>query len=832
MIDTFWQDVRYAARSLTRRPLVTSVAVLSLSLGIGVNTAIFSVFERFILRELPVPAPDELVNLVSPGPKPGNRSTGSAGGRDYIFSYPLFRDLEQLPATGASHIAAHREFDVSLAHGGETARGSGLLVSGGYFPALGVLPAVGRLFTPEDDRVSGAHPLVVLAHSYWTTRFGADPGVVGSALTVNGQALTIVGVAPAGFSGTTLRAAPQVFVPLAMGGQMAGVSTERDNHSLYVFARLRRGVTRDQAQLAFNGPFTAIMRDVEYPLHRSDLSERARQEFLARRIVLEAGAHGSSSGRRELRLMFGLLLAVTGLVLLIACANVANLLLARATDRSAEMAVRLSLGAATGRLMRLLLVESALLGALGAAGALAVGKATAVALLGSMPAEVARLFLFELNAPVLLFTMALGLGTALLFGLFPAHQSIRAGAMSGASGRVSASRSAARFRTSLATAQIALATVLLAQAGLFITSLVNVGRQDVGIRRDGLIGFRLSPALIGYTPQRTMSLFDRIEEELRALPGVTSVTATTVPPLSDANQGQNVTVEGFDAPPDADVQARFGRTGTDYFRTLGIPLLAGREFSRADASDAPRVAIVNEAFARKFELGSQVVGTRIGLGAGANVLDIEIVGLVADAKYSNVRQSAPPQFFLPYRQGGLGSLTFYARVPGDARQLRSVIPALVARADPNLPIERLQTMDEQFLDAVAPTRLLATLATWFAGLATLLASVGLYATLAYTVAQRLREFGIRVALGARGADVRRLIFAQVGRMTLIGGMIGLAAAIGLGRLTGALLFEIEGDNPALIAGIAVTVAVVTFAAAALPARRAGRVNPVLALRAE
>jgi putative ABC transport system permease protein len=833
MLDTLWQDVKYPARSLVRRPLVTTVAVLSLALGIGVNTAIFSVFERLVLRELPVPAPGELVNFVSPGPKPGSRSTGAAGGRDYIFSYPLFRDLERLEATGLPRVAAFRQFDVSLSHDGQTARGDGLLVSGGYFPALGVTPALGRLFTPDDDRTPGAHPVVVLAHGYWTTRFGADPAVIGRALLVNGQPLTIVGVAGAGFAGTTLRGVPNIFVPLAMGPSMAGLSLERDNHSLYLFARLER-VTGDQLEARINGPFAAIIRNVEYPVLRGEMGERTQQEFLARRIALEDGSRGASGGRGEVRLMFGLLLAVTGLVLLIACANVANLLLARAAERSTEIAVRVSLGAGTGRLMRLLLAESALLGLLGAAGGLAVAGGTAIMLLRIVPAEVGRLLVFELNAPVLLCAMGLGLGTAVLFGLFPALFGVRSGLTAGApSGRVTASRGAARFRTALATAQIAVATVLLAQSGLFIISLINVGRQELGIRRDGLIGFRVSPFLNGYTPESAAALFDQIENGLKELPGVTSVTATTVPPLSDASQGQNVSVEGFAAPPDADVQAQFGRTGADYFRTLGIPLLAGREFSRSDAAGAAKVAIVNEAFARKFKLGAKPVGKRIALGAGNNAaLDIEIVGLVGDAKYRNLRDAPPPQFFLPYRQGGVGSLTFYAQASGDARQLRAAIPALVARVDPNLPIERLQTMDEQIWDAGTPNRLLATLSTSFAALATLLASIGLYAVLAYTVAQRLREFGIRLALGARRADVRWIVFAQVARMALIGGTIGLGVSLGLSRIAQRVLFGVQGDNPALVATVGISVAVLTFGVAALPARRASRVSPTLALRAE
>jgi predicted permease len=834
MLDTLRQDVKYAARSLVRRPLVTTVAVLSLALGIGVNTAIFSVFERLLLRQLPVQAPHQIVNVTSPGPRPGSRSTGNAGGQDEIFSYPLFRDLERLDGLGLSRIAAHREFAVNLAHDGRTERADGLLVSGGYFPALGVRPALGRLLTPDDDRVDGGHPLVVLAHDYWTTRFGADPNVLGRGLTVNGQRLTVVGVAPAGFRGTTTMDAPHVFVPVAMGPQVAGLSNERNNHSLYLFARLQAGTTLERAQTAVNGPFGGIIRDVEFPVQRRGLGDRGREQFLARRIVLTEGARGRNSGRREATLILGLMLTVTGLVLLIACANVANLLLARAADRTGEMAVRLSIGGSSRRLLRLLLVEAALLGGLGAAGALAVGKGTSVALLNMLPADDAQVFQFEFNRPLLLFTLLLGLGAAMLFGIYPALQSVRAGVLASRtnSGRSSPSRSAARFRTSLATGQIALATVLLALAGLFLTSLVNIGREELGLRREGLIGFRLSPYLNGYTPERALVLFDSIEEALGELPGVVSVTGTTVPLLADADQGQNVTVEGFNAGADDDARASFARTGTDYFQTLGTPLLAGREFSRADDAAAPKVAIVNEAFARKFGLGADAVGKRMALGAGdAKVLDIEIVGLVRDAKYSEVREPAPPQFFLPYRQGAFGSLTFYVRSGGDPGQLRTVIPALVARADPNLPVERLRTMDDQIWDNLTPQRVFATLSSSFAVLAVLLAAIGLYAMLAYSVTQRLKEIGIRLAVGARPGDVQRMLFAHMGRMTLFGGGMGVVAAFGMGRLVRAVLFGVDGSGPILL-GAAAVIASVAFAAAVIPAYRASRVNPVLALRAE
>ena len=836
MVDALWQDVRYAVRALVRRPMIAAVAVLSLAFGIGINTAIFSVFERLLLRPLPIPAPEEIVHVTSPGPKPGWTSSGDGGGHAHIFSMPLFRDLERLENNAFTAVAAHRDFAANLAWGGATARASGLLVSGAYFPMLGVTAELGRLFTPDDDRTPGGHPIAVLTHAYWTTRFGADAGVIGDAVIVNGEAMTIVGVAAAGFSGTEKTDVAQLFVPLAMAERMVDHTNQRNDHWLYVTARLRPGVTAAQAEAAVNPPFASIIREVEYPAQRRGMGDRGRAEFLQRRIALEEGARGRDSNRDETRIVLALLLAVTGLVLLIACANVANLMLARAVDRAGEIAMRISLGATARRIIRLLTIEALLVGLLGGAVALIVAPAAVGAILRTLPADDAARLPYELNRTILLFTLALSVGTSLICGLIPAfhtaHGLGQPRPMQPA-GRMSDTRATARVRTSLATAQIALATALLAHAGLFVLSLVNVARVELGIRRDGIISFRLSPYLNGYTAERSRALFQRIEDGLRGLPGVVSVSATTIPVFADNASTNNLTVEGFTAGPEADTNANLSRVGTDYFRTLDIAMLAGRDFTPADADPAPRVAIVNEAFARKFKLGTQVVGTRMATGAGDNKpLDIEIVGLVRDARYDSVKLAPPPQFYLPYRQSEIGALTFYARSAGDAGQLRPAILALVAAADPNLPVDRLRTMDEQIWDNVTTDRVLATLSSWFAALATLLAAIGLYAVLAHAVARRRREIGVRVALGARVADVWRLVFAQVGRITAVGVAIGIAAAVGLGRLSEALLFGVERTNPLVIAAAAVAIAAVAMAAAAIPAKRAGDIAPAAALRSE
>ncbi len=842
MTSNLWQDIRHAVRGLARRPLVSGVAVVSLAFGIGVNSAIFSAFERLLLRGLPVPAANEIVDLRVSGPRPGNRSSGDGGGLPSVLSYPLFRDIERAEDTGFARVFALRSFGASVSFARQSSTAEGLLVSGSYFPALRLTPALGRLLGPEDDRTEGGHPVVVLSHAYWTTRFGGDRSAIGSTLVINGTPMTIAGVAPEGFAGTITLDAPAIFMPLAMArtarlhANWDGFNA-RNDHWLYVSARLAPGVSRERAEQMVNNGFAALTRDVEFPLLRSGMGTADRTAFLARRVMLDEGARGRNSGRDEAQLVLMLLFVVTGLVLAIAGANVANLLLARGTDRAPEIAVRLSLGASSGQLVRLLLIEAATLGALGGLGAVAVARWTLTGLLAMLPAADGQMLNFQVNTPVFLFSLALGIATGLLFGLAPAVQSVRASAASGLQvqpGRASGSRGARRLRTTLATAQIAVATALLAQSGLFLASLVNISRMDTGMRRDGLVMFTLFPVLNGYSPERASALFDRVEQSLSGVPGVRSVSASSIPVLADNNRTNNVTVEGFNAPEGADTRAATADIGPRYFATVGLPLLSGREFTSADDADAPKVAIVNEAFARKFNLGASVIGARMARGEGGNrPLDIEIVGLVRDAQFSELRGAPPPQFFVPFRQGPVGPLTFYVHVdPSNAVAVAGTIRAVVARLDPNLPVEDLTTMTDRLWESTTRDRILSTLSTSFAALATVLAAIGLYAVLAYGVARRVREMGIRMALGATGGQVRRMVFGDVCWMAVVGIVLGSALAIGLGQLGQSMLFGVEGIEPRVLVATIAIVLTIAFAAGALPARRAAAVNPADALRAE
>ena len=831
-------NLKLAFRTLFKAPFVTSVAIVSLALGIGANAAIFSLFNQMLLRPLPVPDPARLVNLAAPAPKPGSTSCNQAGSCAEVFSYPMFRDLERAQSVFTS-IAAHRIFGANLAYRNQTMSGEGMLVSGSYFPVLGIQPAMGRLLNPQDDQKVGESHVVVLSHAYWTSRFDRNPAALNETLVVNGQHMTIVGVAPEGFEGTTLGARPQVFVPITMRGLMEPGFTEFDNRRAYwayLFARLRPGISIDEARTQMNVPYRAIINDVEAPLQKG-MSDQTMARFRTKQLLIEDGSRGQSSVDGEAETPLRLLMGVTALVLLIACANIANLLLAKSAARANEMAIRLSIGANRRQLIAQLLAESCLLAILGGLAGMVVAHWTLDLIFSLLPAQATSTLRPHLDPSVIAFAALLTIGTGLLFGLFPALHSTSPDllpTLKGQAGQPSGAKSAARFRATLATSQIAISMALLVAAGLFTKSLMNVSRVQLGIKIDHLLTFGVSPELNGYTPERSRQFFERLEDELGAQPGVSGVTASIVPALAGSNWGSSVAVEGFKAGPDTDTSSRYNEVGASYFRTMGIPLLAGREFRRSDSLKAPKVAIVNEAFAKKFDLGRDVIGKRIGSGdGGKNALDTEIVGFAQNAKYSEVRGEVPPLFFRPYAQDDrVGAMTFYVRTSVEPESFLQHIHRVVAQLDPNLPVENLRTMPQQVRENVFMDRMISTLSAGFASLATLLAAVGLYGVLAYTVAQRTREFGLRMALGAAPGRVRGMVLRQVAFMTVIGGSIGLLAGVWAGRGAGALLYEMKGHDPAVLVVSAVLLTAVALGAGLVPAHRASRVDPMKALRYE
>lgn len=829
------RNLTLALRMLRKTPFVTAIAVLSLALGIGANAAIYSLFEQFLLRNLPVRAPGELVNLSAPGPKPGSTSCNQAGDCDDVFSYPMFRDLEQ-KQTALAGVAGHVNFGANLSVRNEAFSGRGMFVSGGYFGLLGVKPAIGRLLQPTDDGVIGANFVTVLSHEFWRERYGSDPKIVGQTLIVNGQTLTILGVAEEGFRGTTLGAEPMVYVPVSM---RAAVTTwrpdfeNRRNYWLYVFGRLKPGSSITQASTQLNTLYRSLLLDVEVPLQQS-MSDATMAHFKARTITFTPGARGQSSIHREAKTPLIMLFAITATVLLIACANIANLLLARGASRATEMGVRLALGATRGQLLRQLLTESVVLGILGGVVSLLVAMWTLKSVASFMPPEALTTMDISLRPAMVAFAAVLAVGTGLLFGLFPALHSTRADLIStiraGAGQITGGGRAASRFRTALVVVQIALSVALLVSSGLFLKSLVNVSKADLGLSIDQVAMFDISPMRSGYDSTRAKVLYERVEQELRALPGVTDVSSARVAVLGGSNWGTDVRVQGFTCLPDTDCNARYNVVGSGFLETLGMTLLAGREFTDADRVGTARVALVNEAFAKKFNLGTDPLGKFMSRD-GRDSLDIQIVGFVRNAKYSEVKDEVPPLFFTPWRQDNtVSSLTFYVKTRQSPADILQSINAVMRRLDATVPVEDLKTMPQQMRENVFLDRMISTLAGAFAVLATLLAAVGLYGVLSYSVTQRTREIGVRMALGADAGRVRALVLRQVGGMTLIGAAIGIAAAFAIGRAAQSQLYQLQGHDPVVFVSAVLALVLVAFAAGFMPARRAAQVDPMHALR--
>ena len=824
---------------LVKNPVVAGMAVVSLALGVGSNVAIYSIYSQFLLRPLPVSEPDRLVNLEAPGPRTGSGIADGTGAEDEVFSHPMFRDLERAQSV-FTDVAAHSFFEAQVAYRGRPMSVFGTLVSGSYFPTLGLVPEAGRLLGPEVDEPIGAWPVVVLSHDFWQSDFSGSTDAIGRVLIVNGQALTIAGVAPAGFRGTTFGIPAEIFVPITMRGRLSagdgedGGLGDRRSYWTYLFARLKPSVSADQARTAMTPMYRNILRGVEAPL-QTDMSEETLARFIAKPLLIRDGrrGHGVLYGANVPLL---LLLGVTAIVVLIACANIANLLLARWTGRTAEMALRLSIGASRRHLLTQLLTESCLLALLGGAGALLVAHWTLDLIGALLPYQIAGRFGFALDPYAVPLTAAVSMGTGVLFGIFPAFHGTRGAvvsALKSVGGEPAGGRMAARFRSGLVVAQFAMSMILVVMAGLFVQSLRNVNRVELGLRSDDVVTFRLCPACNGYNDTQARALYDRVEEELTRQPGVDGVTAASVAVFSGQSRLTDVMVDGVDADRNADRSTQFNQIGTDYFRTLGIPVLRGRTFTVSDVREAAPVAVVNEAFARKFGLGRNAVGRRVGGDWLNGGLDTEIVGLVADTRYFNVRAPVPPVLYVPYRQeDAVDSLAFYVRSTLGPDGMLRTIPAVVASLDPNLPVILLTTLSGLVRDSAFESRVTAVLSAAFAGLGTLLAAVGLYGVVAYTVAQRTREFGLRMALGANAARLRATVFGHVARMALAGGAVGLVAALGLGRAARSMLYEVDRLPPAVIVAAVVVLMAVALSAGLGPAYRASRIDPMAALRHE
>jgi len=838
-MQTLWQDIRYGLRQMAKNPGFTAVAVLTLALGIGANTAIFSLLNQILLRRLPVKNPAELVILHNVGPKTGR--VHSDGDDTESFSFPMYKELRESDSS-FSGMLARFGFSASIASHGQTERGSGELVSGNYFEVLGLQPALGRLFSPEDDRVPDGHPVVVLSHAFWERRFGGDPGVLNQTLLVNNNALTIVGVAQPGFTGIQLGKWPDVFVPMMMTVRITPDSNTLDNWNDYwmaVVARRKPSVSEPQALASINAAYHPLLEKQLPKITGWD--EPKRQLFLKGKIAFSSGARGRLPLQRDAEGPLAALFAMVALVLLIACTNVANLLLAQGAARQREFLIRTAMGASRSRMVRQLMAESLLCAVGGGALGLLLGSWLMRALTPEVASNIGVQGLStSLDTRVLGFAAAATLFSGILFGLIPAWRVTRAVVSQTQSLKDQGSTSSAgvshvRTRKLLVAGQVAFTMLLLAGAFLFTRTLWNLRKQNLGLRPENVIAFSISPQLNGYDMPRTVALFDQLRVRIAGAPGVRGVGASEIPTLTGSANGSNITVEGYQPPKEADDEdVDYDAISPDYFSTLGVPLLSGREFSAADSAASPKVAVVSESMASHFFAGRNPIGAHFAFGGGKKVKpNIEIVGVVKDVQQQHVRSERIPYIYLPYaQQRSLSDMTFYVRTQQNPLLVASELRDEIRRLDTNLPVYDLKTFQRVLDEDLFSERLVAGLSAGFGILAALLAALGIYGVLAYLVVQRTREIGIRMALGAQGGHVRSLILREVGSMVLAGMGLGLPLACGMARLSQAMLFGVRAADPSVYALGVGLIAVVALAACYIPARRATRVDPLVALRYE
>ena len=819
---------------LAKSPGFTAIAVITLALGIGANTAIFSLMNQILLRQLPVKNPDELVILRSPGPMPGHVSTDNDEAES--FSYPMYKGLRD-SNTVFSGVLARYGFSASVASHGETDRASGELVSGNYFEVLGVQPVVGRVFSQDDDRVPGAQPVVVLSHSYWTRHFGGDPSVLNKVLLINNVEMTVVGVSQAGFFGVQVGKTPDIFVPMMMTQQMATYGETLDDWNDYwmnVLARRKSELSEKQAEAGINTAYRPLLEE-QLPHMPSGWNEQKRQRFLDKKILLSSGARGRTVLQRNSGGQIITLFVMVALVLLIACTNVANLLLARGASRQREFAIRTAMGASRARMMRQLLAESLLCAFGGGALGILLGTWLMRILTPIVVSNAGIRGLSEkLDPGVLGFAIGATLLSGIFFGLIPAWRVTRMGVsdvIKDQGSTSSASVSHVGFRKVLVAGQVAFTMLLLAGAGLFMRSLWNLRNQDLGMKTDNVITFSIQPTLNGYDTPRSIALFDQLRSRIATLPGVRSVGTGDIPTLSGEDEGGNITVEGGPQLAEDLQNVDQDAVSPGYFSTLGVPLLSGREFTEADGATAPKVAIASEAMVQRFFPGRNPLGAHFAFGGGKVKPDIEIVGVVKDVKQERVSSAIQPYVYIPYAQRPkLRDMAFYVRSTQDPLLLGSALQGEVRQLDANLPVYDLKTMERVVEDDLFSARMVAVLSASFAGLAALLAALGIYGVLAYVVVQRTREIGIRMALGALAGDVRVLIVKEVGLMVLIGVGVGLALAYVLARFGESLLYGVHAGDPAVYGFGLALIVLIALAACFIPARRATRVDPLVALR--
>ncbi len=828
-------DLRFSLRAIRRSPLFASVAILSLALGIGANTAIFTLIDQIMLRRLPVKHPEQLVMLYQRGAHNGS----NMGPR--MHSYPIYQDIQK-KATPFSEVLCRRLVATSISVDNQTERVQAEMVSGNFFTMLGVSAAVGRVFnSQDDDQVYGGHPVVVLSYDYWVNRFNHDPNVVGKKILVNNYPMTIVGVSAPGFAGLDPAVSPEIRVPILMKSAMVPEwswmdAADRRTRWVQVFARLKPGYTVESARAPLQGLFHQI-REYEATLPAAkNWSAFARDQFMRGTLNLEKAGTGYSDIRNSFSTALIVLMCMVGLVLLIACANVANLLIARAFARQKEIAVRLSIGASRTQLVRQLLIESMVLSTAGGIAGVLLALGMTRGLLALIPSEGNPLLIHATpDLRILSFTLLLTFLTGLIFGLVPALRASRPDlwtTLKDAVGSIAGSGGSIFLRKGLVAAQVTLSFLLLFGAGLFVRSLQNLKATDTGFRDlDNLVTFQLSPALNGYDAARTVHLYDELLTNLRSIPGVKSAALASVPLLHGDEWDSSTAVEGYTSKDGEDMQAFMNSLSPDYFHTMGIPILQGRDFDRRDMKEDSKVAIVNEEFARHFFGNKSAVGRHLGRGGGPGTkFDTEIVGVSANTLYEGPREGVRRQVFVP--NWGNGGVAFYVRAGLGSSAAYAAIRSEVKKLDVAMPVYELKTLGGQLDETLLTERLIALLSAGFGMLATLLAAVGLYGVMAFVVARRTKEMGVRIALGANGASVIWLVMQEVLTLLGIGLVVGIPAALALGRFIAAQLYGIKPADPWIGGFSMVLLIAVASAAGLIPALRASRIDPILALRYE
>ncbi len=835
------QDLRYALRGLRKSPVFASVAIVTLALGIGANTAIFSVLDPLLLRVLPVYEPDRLVALTDPETN-GFRNGLQTGVRS-LMAYSEFetiRDRNQVfsGVFASSGVSVKRDVVIKGQPGGESETASLKLVSGGYFQTLGVAPVAGRVFGSEVDRRQGDAPVAVISNGYWQSRFGGAADAVGRVFYVNRQAFEIVGVMPMGFFGETVGVSPDIWVPLSMqsaihpGKDFLSPHPDRMDKMMWlqVFGRLKPSVTTGEAAANVNVVFRTML---EAETSNPALIEY-REKLLDQRVELKDAARGGSVLRGSLSSPVQAVMALVGVVLLIACGNLANLLLARARARRREVSLRLALGASRTRLLRQFLTEGLVLSLLGGGvGLLLSPWLQSLFLYGSEGESLSGSF-SSLTGRVLIFSLMVSILSGLLFGSAPAIRGSRADLASTLRFSGSGDAGDGRYRAGklLVMAQVGLSLLLVVTAGLFLRSLHNVTVEETGFDPDHLVEFSLDPAVKGYAGPRLASFYRELQERVAGLPGVVHVSFSDNGIFSRSDSVDPIEVEGYEAKPDEALRARYDHVGPGYFAATGIPLLAGRDISPADAFVQPRPAVINETMARLYFGEGSPLGRKFRNSHPENPGDFEVVGLASDSKHNSLREPKRARYYLPFFNPiyEVGEANFLVRFSGDVDPVAAGVREVVRDLDPDLAKVEFQYLPEAIDNSLRRDRLIARIASFFGLLALFLASIGIYGVIGYDVIRRSREIGVRMAIGASRVDVSRMVLADSGKVLLPGLVIGFLAAMGTSKFLSGLLFETSAVDPLVIAVSALTMVAAGLLASYVPAHRASRLDPTVVLR--